>query len=63
MSKITVEVPNGETCHGCDFIATSREEIAMWCSHTTHNCMIFKTEITDFNKCVGCKIMATNNKE
>ena len=58
MSKIIITVPNGNNCKGCEYLAVSYRENRNRNYEIVHSCQIFKTEIFDFQKCIGCKICA-----
>ena len=53
--KISVTVPNGDMCTGCDFLVKSSYEDACRVHTEKRYCAIFKTDLSDGKKCIGCK--------
>lgn len=56
--KITVTIPNGDSCRECNFLCSSYYENAMRQGGYTYSCSIFKCIVENYNKCVACKICA-----
>lgn len=54
-TKITVMVPSGDKCTGCDFLIKSYYENANRAATEATTCSIFKTTIEYDKKCVGCR--------
>ena len=58
MTTITVLVPDGDTCKGCDYKDHSSYEYAYQCYEEKDTCNIFKCEIKNNKKCIACKMLA-----
>lgn len=55
MAKVTVKVPDGNTCGGCDYLHTETMTYG-YCREDKHICVLFSTDIKNMTKCIGCKI-------
>ena len=58
MTTITIPVPDGDTCQGCDYKSHSSFEHS-YQSYTEYDtCMIFHCKIENQRKCVACRMLA-----
>lgn len=55
MAELSIYVPDGTKCFGCDFMVQTYFEDAMRTPLFKQYCSIFKCYLKDGNKCVGCK--------
>lgn len=63
LTTITIKVPDGDRCSGCEYLIRSWYEDAMRCGHDEYSCAIFKCKIRNGFKCIGCKICARMDGE
>ena len=57
MATIIVEVPDGDTCKGCEYLDYHCYETSYQCYEECYCCQIFKCKVKDRNKCVACKLL------
>ena len=58
MTTITIQVPDGDTCKGCEYKDFHSVEVAYHCYEEYDTCMIFKCKLKDNKKCMGCRMLA-----
>ena len=56
MAFITLSVPD-DTCRDCDFLSTY--SYSNYYDYTRYKCNIFKLDISNFQKCISCKLLST----
>ena len=58
MTTITIPVPDGDTCQGCDYKSHTGYENANRAYIESIYCTIFHCKIENQRKCVACRILA-----
>ena len=58
MTTITIPVPDGDTCKGCEYKGHSSVEVAYQRYEESDTCKIFKCELKNNKKCIACRILA-----
>ena len=61
MATITIKIPDGDTCVGCDHVKTGTSYYGYGC-HDKQICGIFGNELKNRKKCIGCKICMMEDK-
>ena len=58
MATITIPVPDGDTCKGCEYKGHSCVETSYQCYDEYDTCEIFKCKLKDNKKCISCRMLA-----
>lgn len=61
MATVTVKVPDGNTCNGCDYLKIETMS-SNYAQYDKHVCAIFENEIKNNIKCIGCKVCMQEEK-
>ena len=55
--KITIQVPNGDTCNGCNYLDFSSYEYAYQQYDEYWKCKIFDCKLKGKTKCISCRTL------
>lgn len=58
MTTITIPVPDGGTCKGCEYKSHSYYEHGYQSYEEYDYCNVFQCKIKGMTKCVACKVLA-----
>lgn len=58
MTTITVKIPDGENCNGCDYLRQSYRDSGHCDGYYEYSCGIFDVKLPYCKKCIACKICA-----
>lgn len=59
MAIISISVPD-DNCRNCDFLSTC--SYSNYYDDTRYKCNIFKLDISNFHKCMACKLLSAKGK-